>query len=173
MIFMKFKKTWLALSVCLQAAVFADVLVPLNATWKYTKGSAPIPTPWKDATFADTAWPVGPAPFYYGEPITGGTVLSDMRNNYTTIYLRHFFNVSDAAAIDRLALRAFVDDGYIIWINGTEVARFNVTAAAPAFDGVAAAAIEPTWVTNTLPSPSQYLVSGPNLIILLPDVSVN
>src|SRR5687768_1997726 len=129
---MRFKSICYAIQalICLQTALGGDVLIPQNGTWKYTKGSAPIAAQWKDAAFNDTAWPKGTAPFYYGEPLAG-TVLSDMRNNYTTVYLRRSFNVTDASALDRLALRAFVDDGYIIWINGTEVARFNVTAPAP------------------------------------------
>src|SRR5690349_2017293 len=132
---MKLTKAWFALLLCLPSVVLPDVLLPQNAAWKYTKGTAPIPAQWKDATFNDTAWPAANAPFYYGETITGGTVVSDMRNNYTTIYLRRTFNIPDAAAVDRLAIRALIDDGFIAWINGIEVARFNVAAGEPAFDG--------------------------------------
>jgi hypothetical protein len=162
---MKLQQAWFAL-LCLQTVIVADVLVPQNAAWRYTKGSAPIPVQWKETTFNDTAWPAANAPFYYGENITGGTLISDMRNNYTTIYLRRTFNVPNAAAIDRLAIRALVDDGFIAWINGIEVTRFNVALAEPAYDGVAQANIEPTAVTNSLPSPSQYLVSGNNVIAI-------
>jgi hypothetical protein len=161
---MKLNPALLTVLFCLQATALADVLVPQNASWKYTKGTAPIASQWKDAGFNDTAWPSAPAPFYYGEALTGGTVLPDMRNNYTTIYLRRSFNLPDASSIDRLALRAFIDDGYIVWINGVEVARFNVTAAEPAYNDLAQAGIEPTWVTNSLPTPSQYLVAGNNVI---------
>ena len=59
---------------------------------------------------------------------TGNTVLTDMSGNYTCIFLRQTFvvtNLYDAAA---LQIAALSDDGFIAWINGQEVGRFNMPA---------------------------------------------
>ena len=48
--------------------------------------------------FNDAGWPSGRAPFRYGDG-NGGTVLTDMRNNYSTLYLRQSFMVDDPAAV--------------------------------------------------------------------------
>lgn len=91
-------------------------------------------------------------------------MLGDMRNGYTTIYLRRAFVVSDPGSLDRLVAKARVDDGFVAWINGVEVARFNVAAGLPAFNGVAQGTIEPTWVTNSLLPSSGYLKAGTNVL---------
>jgi hypothetical protein len=160
-----------ALSILLLVSIFisafgAEPLIPLNATWNYRKGTAEASNPvevWRSAAFDDAAWPSGAAPIYYGESFPSGTAISDMRNNYTTLFLRKTFNVSDPQNIERLALHVLIDDGYIVWINGTEVARFNMKAGEPQFNGLASGTIEQTWVTNSLASPF-YLVPGTNIL---------
>src|SRR4051812_24341305 len=108
-----------------------EILLPLNSLWKYKKGTAEVSNPlqvWRESGFYDAIWQTGLAPIYYGETFASGTAISDMRNSYTTLFLRNEFAISNPTNIDRLALRVLIDDGYIVWINGTEVARFNVPA---------------------------------------------
>jgi hypothetical protein len=72
--------------------------------------------------------------------------------------------VADPEAIDRLVAKVRIDDGFIAWINGVEVARFNVPPGPAAFNSVAQGTIEPTWTTNALPAPSGYLKAGANVL---------
>ena len=159
-------KNWILLTLCLMPTALADVLIPLNSTWNYVKGTAAPASDWRTSDFNAAAWSSGPAPFYYGENLGAGTALPDMVDNYTTIYLRRAFSVADPSVVDRMALRVFIDDGYIIYINGREVARFNVASAEPAFNALAQGAIEPTWVTNSLSGLSEYLVAGQNMVAI-------
>lgn len=157
----------LALTFALHAVATAQVLIPEKSAWRYFKGTTAPSTPtsaWRSPDFNDLSWPTGSAPIYYGENLGSGTVLSDMRNGYRTFYARKPFTVPDAAAIDRLALRVWIDDGYIVWINGTEVARFNAPAGELTHTSVARGSIEPTRTTNSLANPSQYLRNGVNII---------
>ena len=159
----------LLLTICLlPAATLAQVLVPQKAYWKYWKGTAAPSSPasaWREVGFNDSAWLNGLAPIYYGENLGTGTVLSDMRNGYSSFFARKSFSVVDAAAVDRLALRVFIDDGYVIWINGQEVARYNVTAGEQTHTSLAVgSATEPVWITNSLARPSEYLRDGANVI---------
>src|SRR4051794_25913177 len=76
----------------------AQTLIPLNSTWRYFKGTAEASSPisaWREKDFADEAWSSGPAPFYYGETFASGTLLNDMRNGYTSFFLRQSFSVAD------------------------------------------------------------------------------
>src|SRR5262245_21472632 len=83
-----------------------------NTTWKLLKGTAqasfPDPTTWRQPAFNDNSWSSVPAPIYYtatpteppfygGGPVTG-TVLTDMINSYTCVFLRKTFTVASAAA---------------------------------------------------------------------------
>jgi hypothetical protein len=148
--------------------------VSTGATWRYVKGTAEASTPvnaWRQVGFADGGWAVGAAPFHYGYPeVTGGTLLPDMRragNNpgYASVFLRHTFTVSHPSSVGALRLRAICDDGFIAWINGVEVARYNLPAGERAYNTFASAAVpEPlSWLEFDLPAPT-YLLDGQNVL---------
>jgi hypothetical protein len=111
-------------NVSAQTQVFVD----WNSQWSYFKGtqepSQPI-TLWRSAGFNDLSWPKGNAPFRYGDG-SGGTLLSDMINNYTTFYIRKNFVINSTDDIDQLKITIDYDDGFVVWINGIEVWKINV-----------------------------------------------
>ncbi|MCP5526498.1 MAG: lamin tail domain-containing protein [Verrucomicrobiales bacterium] len=152
--------------------VRAEILAPLQGDWRYLKGTREASTPveaWRLVGFDDSGWSTGNAPFHYGEAgIEGGTVLDDMRNNYTTLYLRRVFELDDTAAIAGLTLRAAVDDGLIAWVNGREIARYRVDAGEPAFNGLANSnAPEPVeFASYTVANEPGWLVEGANVLAL-------
>lgn len=108
-----------------------------------------------------------PRPSGYGDACSGGTPLTDMQNNYTCVFLRHAFTIGNAAQVNSLRLRAFVDDGFVAWINGVEVARTNVTPTEPTYQTTAVNAVEPPpLVTYNLPAPAGYLIAGTNILVV-------
>ncbi len=148
----------------------AQELFPVGSEWRYRKGTGPGSTPdttsWRGPSYDDSAWDVGRATFYYGDPFTG-TELSDMRNNYSSVFLRRQFTVTNPADIQTLLLRAVCDDGFICWINGREAMRFNVPAGEVPFDGFASSAVNPDpAVFNDYPIPNAQalLTKGGNHI---------
>src|SRR5688572_16726141 len=113
-----------AASILLLLAIFAsstraaETIVPLGSAWSYFKGTAEASNPttaWRDIAFDDSAWSSGPGYFFYGEPLSG-TALTDMRNLYTTLFLRKSFTVSNPADFGRLIFSTYIDDGFIIWL---------------------------------------------------------
>lgn len=155
------------------------ILVQSNANWLFIKGLAEASAPaaaWRAPVFNDSGWSNSPAPFYYGDPYntTGipGTLLSDMQNNYTSIYLRGRFVVPDLNTVTNLLLTAQSDDGFIAWINGVEVVRFNLPAGEVPYNAVTlASTTEPNgrgapYLSYTLPDPAGYLVEGTNIIAI-------
>ena len=120
------------------------VLMQSNSLWLFVKGTNEASTPtnaWRQLGFDDSGWSNAPAPFFYGDPYSNGvpayTLLSDMRSNYTSIYLRKTFVLGNAAAITNLYLRAQIDDGMIVWINGVEVLRTNAPAGEMPYNSTA------------------------------------
>ena len=110
----------LSVNVSAQTQVFVD----LNSQWSYFKGTQEPSQPnslWRGEGFNDSAWPKGNAPFRYGDG-NGGTLLSDMVNNYTTFYIRKSFTIINTDDVDQLKITADFDDGFVIWING-EIGR--------------------------------------------------
>ena len=88
---------------------------------KGTNGASTPIEAWRARSFDDTAWPQAPSLFHFGESsVTGGTVLSDMRNKYTGIFLRHPFSISqpsDSSSGPDLARR---ETTMASWLGSTE-----------------------------------------------------
>lgn len=163
---------WLVLAAMTPPVAAQNVdLIPANSAWRWLKGtneaSAPNPAAWRQVAFDDSAWLTGNAPFWYGDVQPApGTQLPDMRNNYTCVFLRRTFTISNPAAIGELRFSALSDDGFIAWLNGVEIARFNMPPGEIPFSGSSSPALpEPIpWVTNILANPAGLLQSGNNVL---------
>lgn len=66
-----------------------------------------------------------PTPAYAGHYQTN--VQTALETVNPGLYARYHFDVTDPAALTSLALRMKFDDGFVAWINGTEVVRKNFT----------------------------------------------
>ena len=120
----------------------SGALVPKGATWTYHAGTTDASAPpgvWRRARFDDSDWDVGPAPFGYGDG-PYGTTLDQMRDNYTCLFLRKAFTIAGPARVSAVNLWTLYDDGFVVWINGKDVARHNVAGTpgtTPSFDATA------------------------------------
>ncbi len=165
-------RLWILLTIPAAVARGAT-LVPTGSEWRWRPGtneaSAPIPA-WRSIPYADTEFSPAPAPFWYGDVLPGGTRLVGMQNVYGCVFLRRTFELTDLAAITRLRLGALVDDGFVAWINGTEVLRVNMPGdpgSEVTIATLANNAAEPVaFTTRNLPSPPSYLVTGTNILAI-------
>ena len=140
-----------------------------SESWRYRIGTSEASDPpgrWRDADFPlDETWLSGQASIGFGDD-DDNTVLADMRDSYTSFYMRHTFTIEDAADIpNALVLNQYFDDGAVIWINGTEVLRYNVDEGDLAFDAEARGGREARWTPVTLPNPGAFRV-GENLVAI-------
>ena len=151
------------------AQVFSQsqTIIEWHSQWSYFKGKSEPSTPnnlWRNIDFNATGWSVGNAPFSYGNG-TGGTLLSDMINNYTTFYIRKEITI-DPATIDQIRISCDYDDGFVIWINGTEVWKLNVLNDYSYFKGAAGAHESGEWASITISKNDLNLVNGKNVIAI-------
>lgn len=140
-------------------------LVQFGAAWRYLDDGSDQGTAWAFNIFPDLTWSNGVAELGYGdndEATLVRRVGSAGTTNITT-YFRHSFNVSNPGSISSLIVRVVRDDGIILYLNGTEILRDNLTNEVINFQTTAAAAVEdePILVTNVSPS---LLVSGANVL---------
>ncbi|MCH8193041.1 MAG: DUF1800 family protein [Planctomycetes bacterium] len=120
-----------------------DAWIELGSGWHYFKGKRePSPdgdtpsTEWTELEFDPSGWSRGATGIGYGDG-DDATVLSDMRNQYLSVYLRRLFVVEDPDQFENLLLEVRYDDGYVAYLNGTEVARSETMedqGRPPAFD---------------------------------------
>jgi len=150
------------------APTYSALLLSRNSEWKYLKGTAEASDPleaWRTVNFDDSSWDVGSTPIRYGDG-NGGTVLNDMRGNYTTVFMRRTFNVSNISEISTLNLNVDWDDGYSIWINGTLVHSQNPPAT-HTYDATASRSHESgSFLTYELTNPQSFLLEGRNTIAI-------
>ncbi len=112
------------------AASQMEVSIPRGATWRYFPGKEEPSgnLEWTLLEFDDETWKEGPSGFGYGDD-DDETLLGDMRYNYTTVYIRHTFTENDPASIQGLRLLVISDDGFVAYLNGTEVGRLRASSA--------------------------------------------
>jgi hypothetical protein len=125
-------------SVCSEEIVFAEELSGMSYLANSTDPELGLD--WITSAFEDPVWPTG----IYGvgyETATGAEELIStlVPSDSESVYTRATFTVPDLASVVRLEFGADYDDGYVAWINGTEVVR---APEMPAGD--------PAW--NTRPS---------------------
>ncbi len=108
--------------------------------WRYLKGREAPPADWTLPGFDDSGWLRGPASIGYGDN-DDLTDLKDMAGNYSTVFLRKAFTLADPASLrEHLLFTVDVDDGFVAYLNGAEVARLNAPGkpgTPVAFDAVA------------------------------------
>ena len=121
-----------------------NVLVARSNFWRYSDtGSDLTLSPWKDLDYFDSAWATGKAPFGYGGPVaTTNSFGSDAANKYPTYYYRTTFNLDVPPTWLRLRLRA--DDGAVVYHNGMEIHRVNLTNNPVTYFTWATAAVDGT-----------------------------
>lgn len=104
-------------------------LVIEGDNWQYFKGTSQPPADWNQLSFDDSSWLTGPSGIGY-ETSSGygpciATNLTDMKNNYLSLYARREFQIDDPSQLTSLMLLMDYDDGYIAYINGVEVDSRN------------------------------------------------
>ena len=138
-----------------------------QSRWRYRAGSSEASSPrsaWRKLDFSvDNTWKTGRAPIGYGDGDDRTTI--SMQNNFSSVYLRRVFEVKANEIPARLALRVYVDDGAVVWINGNEVARVSVPGGELRYNSFANNH-EAAWEEVVIPNPSEILRTGKNIIAI-------
>ncbi|MDI6450379.1 CotH kinase family protein [Anaerobaca lacustris] len=127
--------------------VHRTVLIPESAPKRVHVPTGPVDDAWRGGTaFDDSAWSlVTGSPGGVGfersvgyEHLITLDVGDAMYGRQRSCYIRIPFNLAEPAAqFDKLTLRIRYDDGFVAYLNGTEIARRNV-AGVPAWNAGAA-----------------------------------
>jgi type 1 glutamine amidotransferase len=147
----------------------STTLVPAGSNWRHLDNGSDQGAAWRAVNFNDSGWSNGLAQFGYGD----GDEVSLIRSNRTdgsiiaTTYFRKPFVLTNAWAVTNLTLGLLRDDGGIVYLNGTEIFRSNMTNAPLVYSTnwavtAVGGADETTFFTTNV-SPA-LLVNGTNLL---------
>ena len=98
-----------------------ESLVKAEEDWRYFLGSSSISDDWNTNNFNDQSWLLGQGGFGYGDNDDNTIIAS----NTISVYLRKTFDIQDINDISHLTLHADYDDGFVAYLNGTEIMRSN------------------------------------------------
>jgi hypothetical protein len=141
-----------------------QTVIPWDSQWKYWDGSSIPAANWQALTYSDASWKTGVAQLGYGgkgEKTTVGYG-SDANNKYPTAYFRKSFALQDVTSINSATIRIFVDDGAAVYVNGTEIGRYNLPAGTLAFNTYSTTYNNGEYADFTIPS--SLLRNGTNVI---------
>ena len=149
-------------------SVTQNTHVAIGSQWRYwDRGSLPAAN-WQTAAYNDSSWSTGTAPLGYGSG-NEATVISygaNAQNKYRSSYFRKSFNVANPAAITSLTLGLVRDDGAIVYLNGTEVARSNMPAGTVTYGTSAASTVSGNdkYLVFNFTVPQNLVVAGSNVL---------
>ena len=105
-----------------------EELVAASSQWQYYDKENQPALQWTSLLFDDSAWKTGNARFGYGNgnEVTTIDYGPDANNKYITSYYRKKFVVNDTTGTDSLIVHVSVDDGAVLYLNGSELVRINM-----------------------------------------------
>lgn len=125
-------------------------LVNFGDSWKYLDNNT-RPANWQTTAYNDAAWVSGASELGYADaPATTVSYGPDANNKYVTTYFRKTFNITGLTGYNNFTLNVVRDDGVVVYINGTEVARDNMPGGTPAHGTFASTAISGTGETTPI-----------------------
>lgn len=102
------------------------------SSWKYYDGGSLDNTLWKSSGYGESNWKSGNSPLGYGK-----TVNTTTKSNLPTYYFRKSFTLDNVASDDEYVLNWTADDGFVVYVNGTEAGRYNMPSGTPNYNTVA------------------------------------
>ncbi|MFB6320597.1 CotH kinase family protein [Saccharicrinis sp. FJH54] len=159
------KLRYILFFLCIVISASSQELIRSGTEYKYFKGSQSPSTAddWIQLNFNDQTWDNGSSPFWYGDG-SGGTILDDMQNNYSSFYLRTKIEVDSVTNIEDVSLFVNYDDGFNLFINSHLVLSENAPSTA-GYNSFATALHESGDFENfMLTIDESYLTAGENII---------
>ncbi|MCP5516837.1 MAG: hypothetical protein H7A45_06205 [Verrucomicrobiales bacterium] len=141
------------------------VLLPSNATWRYSNAGEPAPDDWAEADFDDRDWPAGPAQLGYGDGDEATVTREAGPPHPMTAYFRAGFAVPADVGFKGLVVRLVRDDGAAVYLNGVPLLRDNLPDGPLDFETPSAGnAGEPENGWHRFELPADALRTGENVL---------
>ncbi|MFT5109060.1 MAG: hypothetical protein ACI9UA_004706, partial [Pseudoalteromonas tetraodonis] len=140
-------------------ATFASVQVmDFDHQWRFNldAGTAGLPAGWEDSVHPanGVSWDRGPGLLGFETSTLGELIRTPVpREAKIPYYFETEFIYNDAAAVEQIFFEHYIDDSAVIYLNGEEIARFNlapgvITPTTPANPTVSDASLKTLTVQN-------------------------
>lgn len=152
---------WVANTTSKTTKIFAQ-----DATWKYYDKGSLDGKDWKSASYGDNTWSSGNAPLGYAKDGLKTTIGYGGNSNdkYPTYYFRKTFTLENDPTNATFKFNFIIDDGFILYINGVEVGRYNMPLGNVTFKTYATSYAPNNPDTGELTVEGKYFKQGTNVI---------
>jgi len=141
-----------------------DVILPIDASWRYDASGDDLGTSWKNNGFNDGGWDEGDALIYRESGGLPAPKNTEIELGATTFYFRTNFDFAGDVAKTQLFLRTVIDDGAVFYLNGSEIFRLRMPDGAVDSDTLARGAVGDAVFEGPFDVPTTALRQGTNLI---------
>jgi hypothetical protein len=100
--------------------------IPRRSSWWYWDDGGDLGATWRGLAGAQPGWTSGAGPLGFGETYVATTV----SKGPITTYFRREITIDDPAAVSAIHGELMYDDGAVVYVNGTEIARVAMPAGA-------------------------------------------
>ena len=151
-----------------------SALIPMGGTWRYYDSGSLDNTGWKTRDYNDASWKSGSAPLGYDtgnaqKAAAYGTTVSyggNSSNKNPTCYFRQHITLSETPRqTDVFTLNWVADDGFVIYVNGTEAGRFLMNnTPSPTYSSLADTYAPANPESGTMTLSTELFRQGDNVI---------
>ena len=143
------------------------VIFDNGSDWLYYDKGSLDGKQWYATNYSTNDWSNGRAPlgFTMAGVVTEISYGGNSSNKYPTSYYRKSFTLADKpASNDVFTLNYGVDDGFVLYVNGTEVERFNMPSGNVNFNTYSTTYADKVPFDGSISIPARLLNRGNNVI---------
>ena len=158
-----------------ETTTIQTTLISKGSTWKYYDQGSLDEKNWTGTYYSASTWSSGDAPLgYYTSDANNSrgynTILdygTDANNKRPTYYFRHNFTLTTTPTDDEaFVLNYTVDDGMVVYINGTEAARYLMPDGTITYDSYASTYANDNPDNGTITLPASLFKKGTNVVAI-------
>jgi len=119
---------------------FSEDIIEIGDAWSYKVWKSEVPEGWNTVSYDDSGWNVGASGFGYGD----NDDATELGSATVSIHIREKFIVQNPEEVMGAILSVDYDDGFVAYLNGSEIVRRNLGAkgARVTFDSYATDHVE-------------------------------
>lgn len=136
-----------------------------NADWLYDRSGEDLSTAWREVDYDDSQWSSGAGPLGNEREALTHPIQTEFELTGTTYYFRKRFHINDEIDLSQAitSISTQVDDGFVVYLNGVEVARQGMPDGEVPFDEFANRNVNEAQVEGPFGLPNNLLRHGENV----------
>ncbi len=139
-----------------------QTLLAMTNNWRYFAVGSDLGNAWRAPGYDDSAWPSGRALFYCETAALAAAKNTPLALGITTYYFRTPFTVGTNLTGWVFNISTIVDDGAVVYLNGTEVVRIHMPSGV--ISNATLATSHEAVLEGPFQLPSEALLSGTNVL---------